>query len=194
MAHPVLSRAPVANEAELIERHRGTVATVAGRFWRRYGDRFSFDELEAAALEGALLAIRAYDPGKRVKLLTYAWRRARTAVVDYMRKVTPGTRANPVRELSLDAHAEDLGETVGDLKAFAAEQDLDAGLRYLELLELFPPTIREDVDLRFRLGWTWEAIGARRGSSAVAALARVRRALRQAEQLLLTAERARAAT
>lgn len=181
-------------EAELIERHRGAVATVAGEFWRRYGDRFSFAELEAAALEGALLAIRAYDPGQRCKLMTYVWRRARTAVVDYMRKVTPGTRATPVRELSIDALADELGKTVGDLEVFAAPVDLGGSARYLELLDLCPPSARKAVDLRYRAGWSYADIGALRGVGPSAARNQIRNALSHARSLALAAERHRGAS
>lgn len=96
----VHSREPVAGESDLVAGLQPMARRIAVSYSLRYAT-FSADELEAAALEGVLLAVRAYDDARGTSLRAYAWRRARTAILDHVRQFTPGTRALEVRKLSL---------------------------------------------------------------------------------------------
>jgi RNA polymerase sigma factor for flagellar operon FliA len=75
-----------------IERWRPLVLRLARGLQRRCPACVAVDELAAAGLVGLWQAIRAFDPGRGVPLRTFATRRIRGAMLDWLRSIDPLTR------------------------------------------------------------------------------------------------------
>lgn len=86
---------PPLNEAQAarVERHTGLVRDIARRVARNHGARMmSVEELESVGNEALVQAAMRYDPSSPASFATYAHYRVYGAMIDALRKRTPGRR------------------------------------------------------------------------------------------------------
>ena len=86
---------PPLNEAQAarVERHTGLVRDIARRVVRNVGARMmSVEELESVGNEALVQAAMRYDPSNPASFATYAHYRVYGAMIDALRKRTPGRR------------------------------------------------------------------------------------------------------
>ncbi len=80
-------------QATRVERHTELVRATARRVSRRVGDRhISVEELESVGNEALVRAAMRYDPEAGASFATYAYYRVHGAMIDALRKRTPGVR------------------------------------------------------------------------------------------------------
>lgn len=71
---------------ELTMHHLLLAHNVALKQWKRFGKRFSVEELVSAGVEGLMQAIEGFDAGRGWNFSTYAQTRIFGAIIDYVRE------------------------------------------------------------------------------------------------------------
>jgi RNA polymerase sigma factor for flagellar operon FliA len=80
-------------QAARVERHTGLVRDIARRVVRNVGERhMQLEELESVGNEALVQAALRYDPSSPASFVTYAHYRVYGAMIDALRKRTPGRR------------------------------------------------------------------------------------------------------
>jgi RNA polymerase sigma factor for flagellar operon FliA len=111
---------PPLNEAQAarVERHTGLVRDIARRVARNVGIRvLSLEELESVGNEALVQAALRYDPNSPASFATYAHYRVYGAMIDALRKRTPGRRQHQRALVRLSATQELLRQVAEDQAA-----------------------------------------------------------------------------
>lgn len=102
-------------QAARVERHTGLVREVARRVVRHVGARLvSTEELESVGNEALVQAAMRYDPNGGASFATYAHYRVYGAMIDAVRKRTPGRRQQQRALIRLAATRELLSQAAED--------------------------------------------------------------------------------
>lgn len=138
--------------------------SVATRFWRTltpWQFRCYGDDIRQEALIGLWHACQRYDNSRGVPFSSFAWPVIANQVGMYLRRIRPHIHP-PYDTLSLEAICQDTdGLPVEGTLGY--EPDLDAGLRYGELVRLIREVGGPEVTARLLCGLTAAEIARRRG-------------------------------
>lgn len=105
-------------QATKVERHTGLVRKTARRLVQRWGERYmSVDELESVGNEALVRAAMRYDPNAGASFATYAHYRVYGAMIDALRKRTPGLRYRRRALVRLSATQDLLAQAAEDQAA-----------------------------------------------------------------------------
>lgn len=127
---------------ELIERNLRLVAHITKKYYAQCDDT---DDLISIGTIGLIKAISTYDPGKKVKLATYASRCIENEILMYLR--SNRRRAAEV-SLSDAMEADDEGNGLSLLDVIASEDDLDTHVTRMETRTQIQRAVDQCLDPR----------------------------------------------
>jgi RNA polymerase sigma factor for flagellar operon FliA len=106
-------------QANRVARHTELVARVARSIVRQV-DVLPYEELESVGNEALVQAAMRYDPSSTASFATFAHYRVRGAMIDALRKATPGRRKYKRAVIRLEAMQALLAQAAEDQDALAA--------------------------------------------------------------------------
>jgi len=105
-ASPALNKSTTETRDSLVMQHLPQVHLIARRIHRRLPAHISRDDLISSGVIGLLAAIDSFDESRNVQLKTYAERRIRGAILDFLRRAdwTPRNTRKRSKAIKLAIH------------------------------------------------------------------------------------------
>jgi len=105
-ASPALNKSTTETRDSLVMQHLPQVHLIARRIHRRLPAHISRDDLISSGVIGLLAAIDSFDESRNVQLKTYAERRIRGAILDFLRRAdwTPRNTRKKSKAIKLAVH------------------------------------------------------------------------------------------